>query len=56
MRQAPVRGGGSYFWPAAGASEKEEGGQWELGGPVEGVRGGEGLPPAMAEWTICCLS
>lgn len=52
--------GGSYFWPAAGASEKEEeeeeGGEWALGGPVEGVRGGEGLPPTVPDWAICCLS
>lgn len=26
-REAP-EGGGSYFWPAAGISEKEEGGEW----------------------------
>lgn len=52
--------GGSYFWPAAGASEKEEqeeeGGEWALGGPVEGVRGGEGLLPTVPDRAICCLS
>lgn len=58
-REAPG-GGGSYFWPAAGASEKEEeeeeSGEWALGGPVEGVGGGEGLPPTVPDWAICCLS
>lgn len=52
--------GASYFWPAVGASEKEEqeeeGGEWALGGPVEGVRGGEGLLPTVPDRAICCLS
>lgn len=51
--------GASYFWPDAGASEKEEeeeeGGEWALWGPVEGVSGGEGLPPTMPDWAICRL-
>lgn len=52
-------GGASYLGPAAGASEKEEeqeeGGEWAFGGPVLGVSGGEGLPPARPDWAICCL-
>lgn len=48
-----ARRDGSYFWPADGASEKEEGeeegGEWMLGGPVEGVGGGEGLPPTVPD-------
>lgn len=58
-REAP-RGAGSYLWPAAGASEmeegEEEGGEWAFGGPVEGVSGGEGLLPTVPDWAICCLS
>lgn len=54
--QAPP-GDGSYFWPATEASEnEEEGGEWAAGGPVDGVSGGEGLPPTAPDWTICCLS
>lgn len=49
-----------YFWPATGASEneeeEEEGGEWAVGGPVDGVSGGEGLPPTALDWAICCLS
>lgn len=52
--QAPPRDG-SYFWPATGASENE-GGEWDMGGPVDGVSGGEGLPPTAPDWAICCLS
>lgn len=50
--------GGCYFWPVAGASdmEEEQGGEWAFRGPVEGVRGGDGLPPIMPDWAICCLS
>lgn len=40
----------SYFRPAAGPSgmeEEEQGGEWAFRGPVEGVRGGDGLPPIL---------
>lgn len=58
MKEGGASRGGSYFWPAAGASEKdeEEGGEWALGVPVEGVGGGEGLPPTVPDRAICCLS
>lgn len=55
-REVPQGVAVTYGQPLGPQREEEEGGEWALGVPVEGVGGGEGLPPTVPDRAICFLS